>query len=158
MKTPAAKDDTKPQRVLKAKAPFGRRFKTADGKQPRKPLPGDRALREKAQTRPAQNGIPLIRSSDGLHFECPTCGRQWRVVGSHTGRMMTSDHGRAAGFVAVAARNHYSTCLVATPEEWRAIARLDMARWDRNPPVQSVEINYGHPGYGNEPIWPVSES
>jgi hypothetical protein len=35
--------------------------------------------------------------------------------------------------------------------------RIQVFQTDRNPPVQSVEIDYSHPGYGNEPIWPEAD-
>jgi hypothetical protein len=64
------------------------------------------------------------------------------------------------GFLVSAANNHASTCRLATPEERRAIARVDMRRWaasrarkDGYSVKQQVTINFRHPGYGNQPIF-----
>lgn len=121
-------------------------------------MKGDRALKEQAMMRNCASQPGILRvSADGREMQCPFCGRRWTVLGSHIGMHLSSDHGRAAGFVRSAANNHLSTCSRATPEERRAIARLDERRWKRSPPLQLVENDHAHPGYGNEPVWRQSE-
>lgn len=92
-----------------------------------------------------------------LHRSPAGDGRGRRVVPydrawDHPG--FKSGHRRAAGFVKAAAMAHASTCRQATPEERRAIARLDEARWAKKPPTQDVWNDHNHRGYGNEPVWP----
>ena len=102
----------------------------------------DRSLSEKARNRRAE-ATPSNRRALRIGpnaYECPFCGRFWRVYPTKVG---TS----CSGFVAAASDMHVALCEVATPEERRAIARIDEKRWKRNPPTHTVVNKHEHSGF-----------
>ena len=117
--------------------------------------PGDRALSEAAKVRPGLRNGACGRRGTREAF-CPHCGRRWTAESWS----LDGNSGRVMGFLVTAANNHERTCASATPEERRAIARLDMRRWalanrkaQGKRMAQRVEIAFDHPGFGGQPIF-----
>lgn len=101
-----------------------------------------RALIEAAKNRAASMRVSNTRAiRHGPNaYECPFCGRYWRVT--------PTGHGTScSGFIASASDTHVAVCQHATPEERRAIAASDEARWKRSPPVHEVWNNRHHRGF-----------
>lgn len=118
---------------------------------------GDHKIVQRMKSRLRESGAPnshghAQQAATG-HWLCPYCGREWIVNGTVTTHSHQG-HRRATGFIVAAAHNHASYCADATPEERRAVARLDEVRWSRRAPKQTIRNNHAHPGYGNEPVHP----
>lgn len=121
---------------------------------------GDTGLANRARLRPSderhRGRSGRIIRPDSRTVICGHCGRTW----TGDSRSFDGNNGRVVGFLVSAAMNHANTCVGATPEERRAIARIDMRRWARSRANrdgfsirQLVTINFNHQGFGDEPIF-----
>lgn len=106
-------------------------------------MPSLKSLADAAKNRAAEGrGQPPRAIRNGPNaYTCPFCGRHWLV---------TPYHGTScSGFIASAAASHVRVCAVASPEERRAIARIDETRWRRSPPAHAITNNPAHPGFAD---------
>ncbi|SHJ10389.1 hypothetical protein SAMN05444417_2785 [Wenxinia saemankumensis] len=103
-------------------------------------------LRESALKR--LPGIPSLRlrlAREGQLVGCPHYGRFWYARDEQQGQI---------GPMIITAESHEATCARATPEERRAIARLDEDEWRTSRPGFIVDNDHSHSGFGGEPVWP----
>jgi len=103
----------------------------------------DAKLAEAAKERAGKDvirGERRVVPLSNVEASCPFCGRYWRVYNRNGSGQL--------GFIISAGDNHAFTCSQATPEERRAIARLDEKRWARNPPANTIRNDANHPGFG----------
>ena len=80
--------------------------------------------------------IKCLKERSLFCFECPHCGRVWRVVRDT----------RAAGFVKWGALTHVNYCADRTPAERIKINKRDEQKWARRAPDNQIIIDYSHPG------------
>lgn len=107
-------------------------------------MKGDKALRERALDRAANHPdrhalTRRLHKPDVNEVVCCFCGRHWTVFPKNGVSQV--------GFIIASASTHALTCQFATPQERRAIFRLDAKRWKSNPPCNRIEVDPDHPGF-----------